>query len=74
MNSGNEGCATRLIEGEDTMIHMLSRFDLQDGIDVEMFANAYARLASAMQAKGMIIGTIALGCRLADTSDGYRCT
>ncbi len=49
------------------MIHMLSRFDLTEGAEIERFTKDYKAFAEEMRARGLILGTGPVGQRHADT-------
>jgi len=49
------------------MIHMMSRFDLKDGVDLKTFREDYRAFVALMQAKGLVEETGPVGRRVADT-------
>ena len=49
------------------MIHMLSRFDLKPGVDLQAFQSSYKVFCEEMQAEGLLVETGEIGRRVSDT-------
>lgn len=49
------------------MIHMLSRFDLKPGVDLQAFQSSYKVFCEEMRAKGLLVETGEIGRRVSDT-------